>query len=177
MSISGRRARISPDTRFDLVRCGIGIYGLDPLDTTGSRLAHGLRAAMSLRSQVALTKRVPAGHGVSYNLTYRTATETTLALVPVGYGDGIPRAAGSRAKVWVKGSQFRIAGRVAMDQIVIDVGDEAVMAGDQVVLFGDGRHGEPTAADWAADCQTIDYEIVTRIGPRVPRVHINGSAP
>ena len=96
---------------------------------------------------------------------------TTLALVPLGYGDGIPRAASSRATVWVNGKQFRIAGRVAMDQFVIDVGGEAVTAGDEVLVFGDGGRGEPTAADWAAACDTIDYEIVTRIGPRVPRVY------
>ena len=116
-----------------------------------------------------MTKRVAADQGVSYGLTYRTASETTLALIPVGYGDGIPRAGSSRAKVWVNGKQHRIVGRVAMDQVVIDVGDEVVMAGDEVILFGDGRRGEPTAADWATACDTIDYEIVTRISPRVPR--------
>lgn len=162
----------TPDTRFDLVRCGIGIYGLDPLDLVGLRARHGLRPAMSLRAEVALTKRVGAGHGVSYNLTYRTTAETTLALIPVGYGDGIPRAASSRASVWVNGRQYRIAGRVAMDQLVIDVGNEVVMAGDEVILFGDGRQGEPTAADWAAACDTIDYEIVTRIASRVLRRNV-----
>ena len=164
----------TPDTRFDLVRCGIGIYGLDPLDPTGRRDAHGLRPAMSLRAEIALIKRVPAGSGVSYGLTYRTARETTLALIPVGYGDGIPRAGGSSAAVWVNGIQYRIAGRVAMDQVVIDVGDDPVQAGDEVILFGDGRRGEPTAADWAAACGTIDYEIVTRISARVPRRVVTG---
>jgi alanine racemase len=155
-----------PAARFDAVRCGIGLFGLDPT----LRRDHGLQPAMTLRATVALTKKVPAGSGVSYNLTYRTPEATTLALVPLGYGDGIPRAASSRATVWVNGKQFRIAGRVAMDQFVIDVGGEAVTAGDEVLVFGDGGRGEPTAADWAAACDTIDYEIVTRIGPRVPRV-------
>ncbi len=172
----------TPETRFDLVRCGIGIYGLDPLDTmtsgsgsrTGLRESHGLRPAMSLRATVALTKRVPAGQGVSYGLTYRTASESTLALIPIGYGDGISRTASGRAPVWVGGRQYTIAGRVAMDQLVIDVGDEAIMAGDEVILFGDGRLGEPTAADWAAACGTIDYEIVTAISARVPRRHVTG---
>ncbi len=162
----------SPATRYDLVRCGIGVYGLDPLDPTGRRDAHGLRPAMTLRAAVALTKRVPAGHGVSYGFTYRTVAETTLALVPIGYADGVPRAASSRAEVAVHGRRYRIAGRVAMDQVVIDVGDDAVRAGDEVTLFGDGRDGGPTAADWAEACDTIDYEIVTRIGPRVPREYV-----
>lgn len=161
----------SPDTRYDLVRCGIGIYGLDPLDGAGLRDRHGLRPAMSLRATVALTKRVPAGYGVSYGFTYRTTGETTLALVPIGYADGVPRAASSRAEVAVHGRRYRIAGRVAMDQLVIDVGEDAVRAGDEVTLFGDGRGGEPTAADWAAACDTIDYEIVTRVGARVPRAY------
>jgi alanine racemase len=160
----------NPATRFDLVRCGIGIYGLDPLDLDGLRATHGLRPAMTFRSEIALTKRVPAGHGVSYNLSYRTSEETTLALIPVGYGDGIPRSAQPHAKVWIAGRQYPIVGRIAMDQVVAEVGDDVVVAGDEVVLFGDGRHGEPTAADWAAACGTIDYEIVTRIGSRVPRV-------
>ena len=162
----------TPDTRFDLVRCGIGIYGLDPLDGTGLREIHGLRPAMSLRAEVALTKRVPAGQGVSYGLTYRTVSDTLLALIPIGYADGIPRAASSKAPVWVNGHRYRLAGRVAMDQVVIDVGNDVVMAGDEVLLFGDGRRGEPTAADWATACDTIDYEIVTRIGPRVPRRYL-----
>jgi alanine racemase len=164
----------TPDTRYDLVRVGIGIYGLDPLDGVGLRDSHGLRPAMTLRATVALTKRVPAGSGVSYGFTYRTPAETTLALVPIGYADGVPRAASSRAEVAVGGRRYRIAGRVAMDQVVIDVGDDQVQAGDEVTLFGAGRHGEPTAADWAAACDTIDYEIVTRIGARVPRVHVGG---
>lgn len=161
----------TPDTRYDLVRCGIGVYGLDPLDEVGLRARHGLRPAMSLRATVALTKRVPAGHGVSYGFTYRTTAGTTLALIPIGYADGVPRAASSRAEVAVNGRRYRIAGRVAMDQVVIDVGDDVVTAGDEVTLFGDGRDGAPTAADWALACDTIDYEIVTRIGARVPRTY------
>ena len=99
---------------------------------------------MTLRGTVALTKRVPAGHGVSYGLTYRTSAETTLALVPLGYADGIPRAAGSVGEVWLGGRRRRIAGRVAMDQVVVDCGDDAVAAGDEVIVFGPGDRGEPT---------------------------------
>jgi len=173
-----------PSTRFDLVRCGIALYGLNPMwpdfrNPDASRPeASGpgdeLRPAMTLRSRIALTKRVPAGHGVSYGLTYRTSAETTLALIPLGYADGIPRSASSRGEVQVNGRRYRIAGRVAMDQFVIDVGDDPVEIGDQVVVFGPGTDGEPTAADWGTYCDTIHYEIVTRIGPRVPRVYVGG---
>jgi alanine racemase len=156
-----------PDTYFDLGRCGIGIYGLNPVATPV-----GLRPAMTLRGTVALTKRVPAGYGVSYGLTYRTSAETTLALVPLGYADGIPRAASSVGEVLLGGRRRRIAGRVAMDQFVIDCGDDPVTAGAEVILFGPGDRGEPTADEWAAACGTIGYEIVTRIGPRVPRRYV-----
>ncbi len=155
-----------PASRFDMVRVGIGAYGLNPVDTPVP-----LRPAMTLQATVALTKRVPAGHGVSYGLTYRTDRETTLALIPLGYADGIPRAAGNRGQILVGGSRRRIAGRVAMDQVVVDCGDDPVAAGDPAVVFGPGDRGEPTARDWAGYCDTIDYEIVTRIGPRVPRRH------
>ncbi len=159
-----------PATYFDLVRCGIGIYGVDPLEA--GRATAPLRPAMTLRGTVALTKRVPAGHGVSYGLTYRTSAETTLALVPLGYADGVPRAASSVGEVWLRGRRRRIAGRVAMDQLVIDCGDDEVAVGDDAVLFGPGLGGEPTANEWAAACGTIGYEIVTRIGPRVPRRYV-----
>ena len=160
-----------PDTFFDMGRCGIGLYGINPVLTPAE-----LRPAMTLRGTVALTKRVPADYGVSYGLTYRTSRETTLALVPLGYADGIPRAASSVGEVWLRGRRRRIAGRVAMDQVVVDCGDDQVEAGDDVVVFGPGDAGEPTADDWAAACDTIAYEIVTRIGPRVPRRYVGGSA-
>lgn len=161
-----------PATRFDLVRVGIGAYGLNPVGTPVP-----LTPAMTLRATVALTKRVPAGHGVSYGLTYRTDRETTLALIPLGYADGIPRAASNRGEIWVAGARRSIAGRVAMDQVVVDCGDDPVAAGDPAVVFGPGVHGEPTARDWAENCGTIDYEIVTRIGPRVPRRHVGEAHP
>ncbi len=157
-----------PATHYDLVRLGIAMYGLG--------LDHGLRPAMSLVSEVALTKRVPEGTGVSYLHRHVTAAETTLALVPLGYGDGIPRAAGNTAEVLVGGRRRRIAGAVSMDQFVVEVGDDAVLAGDQVLLFGAGDQGEPTARDWAEAVGTIDYEIVTRVGGRVPREYVGGGA-
>ncbi len=97
--------------------------------------------------------------------------------MPLGYADGIPRSAGDTAEVLLAGRRRRIAGTVCMDQFVLDVGDDPVQAGDQVILFGPGEHGEPTAADWADALGTINYEIVTRIGVRVPRVHLNVSGP
>jgi len=131
---------------------------------------------MSLRSRVALTKRVPEGSGVSYLHRYVTSRETTLALIPLGYADGVPRAATNTGEVLLAGRRRRIAGVVAMDQFVVDVGDDEVTADDEVVLFGPGDDGEPTAQDWADACGTINYEIVTRVGGRVPRQYVGGDA-
>ena len=130
---------------------------------------------MTLRAQVALAKRVPAGSGVSYGHRYHTAAETTLALVPLGYADGVPRHATNIGEVLVGGRRRRIAGTVCMDQFVLDVEDDPVAPGDEVVLFGPGDRGEPTAQDWAEALGTINYEIVTRIGPRVPRRYVGQS--
>jgi alanine racemase len=162
-----------PETWYDMVRPGVAIYGLDPLG--GDPAVHGLRPAMTVRATVALTKRVPAGVGVSYGHTYFPETETTLVLVPVGYADGVPRAAGNRAPVLAAGAHRTIAGRVCMDQFVLDVGDAEIRAGDEVVLWGPGDRGEPTAQQWADAVDTIHYELVTRIGGRFTRRHV-GSA-
>jgi alanine racemase len=155
-----------PEAHFDLVRPGIAVYGLSPVAEN-----FGLTPAMTLRAAAAGVKRVRAGEGVSYGHEYTTSRATTLVLVPLGYADGVPRHAGNVGPVWVNGARFTIAGRVCMDQIVIDVGDLAVAPGDPVVLFGPGRDGEPTAQDWADAVGTIHYEIVTRVGPRVSRVY------
>ena len=162
-----------PGTWYDMVRPGVAVYGLDPLG--GDPAAHGLRPAMTVRARVALTKRVPAGAGVSYGHTYATTAETTLALVPAGYADGVPRAAGNAAPVLAAGEQRTIAGRVCMDQFVLDVGDAPIAAGDEVVLWGPGDGGEPTAQQWADAVGTIHYELVTRIGGRFTRLYV-GSA-
>lgn len=159
-----------PETHYDLVRLGAAIYGLSPVPGR----AFGLRPVMSLRSRVALTKRVPQGSGVSYSHRYVTARETTLALVPLGYGDGVPRAATNAAEVLLGGRRRRVAGTVSMDQFVVDVGEDDVAADDEVLLFGAGDDGEPTAQDWAEAVGTIDYEIVTRVGGRVPREYVGG---
>jgi alanine racemase len=160
-----------PAARLDLVRLGLGAYGLSPLDGESSD-SLGLRPVMQLSAEIVSVKRVPADSGVSYNYTYRTARETNVVLVPLGYADGIPRAASSVAPVSINGTTYRISGRVAMDQFVVDVGDDEVRVGDRAILFGDGNEGVPTADDWAEACGTINYEIVTRLGPRVTRVFV-----
>ncbi len=162
-----------PDAHFDLVRVGIAMYGLTPIPGRD----FGLRPAMTARARVMLTKRVPAGEGVSYGHTYTTPSETTLAVVPLGYADGVPRAASGRGPIALGGRVRPIAGRVCMDQVVLDCGDDRVAAGDVAVLFGPGDDGEPTADDWARACDTINYEIVTRFGSlRVPRSYDGGAA-
>jgi alanine racemase len=154
-----------------MVRVGIGIYGLSPFgDGDSERL--GLRPAMTLSSRVAAVRRVPAGAGVSYDYVWRAPAPTNLALVPLGYADGVPRAASDRASVQIGGALYPVRGRIAMDQFVVDLGDASVPVGERVVLFGDPASGAPGAADWARWADTIDYEIVTRIGHRVRREYV-----
>ncbi|GLW45067.1 alanine racemase [Streptomyces sp. NBRC 14336] len=162
-----------PDSHFDLVRTGIAVYGISPSPELGSSADFGLRPAMTLSASVALVKQVPGGHGVSYGHHYITAGETTLGLIPVGYADGVPRHASSAGPVLVGGKWRTVAGRVAMDQFVVDLGGDRPEPGERAVLFGPGDAGEPTAEDWAKAAGTIAYEIVTRIGTRVPRVYLN----
>jgi alanine racemase len=165
-----------PESHFDLVRTGVSVYGLSPSPQVGVAAELGLRPAMTLSASLALVKHVPAGHGVSYGHTYRTSGATTLALVPLGYADGVPRHASGTAPVLAAGKWRTVAGRVAMDQFVVDLGGDAASAGDEVVLFGPGDRGEPTAEDWARAAGTISYEIVTRISARVSRVYTNEQA-
>ncbi|UGQ14582.1 alanine racemase [Yinghuangia sp. ASG 101] len=164
-------ALLLPEAHFDLVRSGLATYGLSPVpDVHGSREL-GLRPVMTLAASVASVKRVAAGHGVSYGHTWKAARETNLALVPLGYADGVPRHASDTGPVWLAGARRTVVGRVAMDQFVVDLGDDAAEVGDEVVVFGPGDGGAPTAEDWARAAGTIAYEIVTRIGSRVPRVY------
>ncbi len=164
-----------PQARFDLVRVGIAAYGLSPIPALGGPAHFGLRPAMTLAARLILVKRVPAGQGVSYGHHYVTERETTLGLVPIGYADGLPRAASNLGPVLAAGAVRRIAGRVCMDQVVLDLGDAEARAGDEVLIFGPGDAGEPTAQDWADVLGTIHYEIVTRIGARIPRVYSGGA--
>ncbi|MFD5004257.1 alanine racemase [Streptomyces mutabilis] len=163
-----------PETHFDLVRPGIAMYGVSPSPEIGTPADFGLRPVMTLSASLALVKQVPGGHGVSYGHHYATPGETTLGLVPLGYADGIPRHASSAGPVLVGGKWRTVAGRIAMDQFVVDLGGERLEPGAEAVLFGPGDRGEPTAEDWAQAAGTIAYEIVTRIGTRVPRVYVNG---
>jgi alanine racemase len=154
-----------PDLHFDLVRVGIAMYGLNPLP-----YPENLRPAMTFRSSVALVKRIHAGESVSYGQTWTSTKDTTLALVPVGYADGVSRSLSNRMDVWLAGRRRPIVGRVCMDQIVVDCDDDVVAEGAEVILFGDGRRGEPTAREWADTIGTIDYEVVTGMyRPRVVR--------
>ncbi|MCX5257970.1 alanine racemase [Streptomyces canus] len=162
-----------PESHFDLVRTGIAVYGISPSPELGGPADFGLRPVMTLSASIALVKHVPGGHGVSYGHSYVTPGATTLGLVPVGYADGIPRHASGAGPVLVDGKWRTVAGRIAMDQFVVDLGGDEPATGTQAVLFGPGDRGEPTAEDWAQASGTIAYEIVTRIGTRVPRVYVN----
>lgn len=156
-------ALLHPDTHYDLVRVGIALYGVSPVEGCD----FGLRPAMALVSSVASVKTVDAGASVSYGATWTATEDTSIALVLGGYADGIPRSASNRAEVFINGQLHPIVGRVAMDQFMVALQGEA-RAGDEVIIFGVA----PTANDFARACETIGYEIVTRIGPRVPRVYV-----
>ena len=162
----------APAAAMDMVRCGIAMYGLSPdVHTLGNSKELDLRPAMQVRAALYLVKDVPAGTPVGYGATAVTAQDTKLGVVVMGYADGIPRIARG-AGVWINGMRAPIIGRVSMDQFVVDLGPASkAKSGDWVVVFGNGSHGEYTADDWGAASSTINYEIVTRIGPRVPRIY------
>ncbi|WEO76717.1 alanine racemase [Cryobacterium sp. SO2] len=164
-----------PAARYSMVRLGIGIYGQSPFADADSQ-ALGLTAAMTLRGRVAAVRRVAAGAGVSYDYLWRASADTTLALVPLGYADGVPRQAMNAARVAINGVQYPVVGRVAMDQFLVDVGTAPIAVGDVVVLFGDAATGAPTAAEWGAAAGTINYDIITRVGARVPRRYLAAAA-
>jgi len=156
---------------FDMVRPGLAVYGLSPVPDLGDPAHFGLREAMRVTARLTLVKRARAGQGVSYGHEYVTDRDTVLGLVPMGYADGIPRSAGGRGPVLVDDRRLPVAGRVCMDQFVVDLGPGfAGAAGDEVVVLGRAADGEPCAQDWAEAAGTINYEIVTRMGPRLPRV-------
>ena len=157
---------------FDLVRTGIAMYGLSPdVKTLGDSPSLNLMPAMQLRARLHLVKSVPANTPVGYGATAHTSMDTKLGVVAMGYADGIPRIA-QGAGVFIDGLRAPIIGRVSMDQFVVDLGaDSTAQSGDWVIVFGDGSKGEYTADDWGAASMSINYEIVTRIGPRVPRIY------
>jgi alanine racemase len=163
----------NPDAAFDLVRPGLAVYGLSPVPSLGDPRSFGLTPAMTLSADLAVTKRIPAGQGLSYGHLYVTSQDTTVGLVPMGYADGIPRNATNVGPVSLGGTRHTVSGRVCMDQFTVDLGPgNGAQAGDPVTLFGSGESGEPTAQDWAEATGTISYEIITRIGARVPRVYV-----
>ncbi len=158
-----------PQSRFDLVRIGIALYGIPP--APGLDGAVDLRAAMSLKATVSMVKQVAAGERISYGLRYRFERDSIVATVPIGYADGVRRRLGATgAEVLIRGRRRPIAGTVTMDQLTVDCGDDdTVRPGDEVVLIGEQGRERITAGDWAGQLDTVGYEIVCGIGPRVPR--------
>ena len=159
-----------PEAHLDLVRPGIALYGIPPAPGVGDEM--GLRPALTWRSSVTLARRLPAGEGVSYGHRYRLERDADVATVPVGYADGYPRSMASGAEVLIRGRRCRVAGGVTMDQLMVDCGDLPVDAGDDVVLLGRQGAETVTAAELAAHADTIAYEILSRIGRRVPREYV-----
>ncbi|MEP7764510.1 alanine racemase [Sanguibacter sp. 25GB23B1] len=177
----------NPRAHYDLVRPGLAVYGLSPVPQLGGPSDFGLVPAMTLEASLATVKAVPGGRGVSYAHAYTTPSATVLGIVPLGYADGVPRHASGhlperpggpvRVGTGASARTLAVAGRVCMDQLVVDLGPGATeQAGDRVVLFGTGSDGGPTAEDWARAAGTISYEITTRLGARVPRHHVDGEA-
>lgn len=152
-----------PLSHHTMSRVGAGLVGIDP---SGSTV---LAPAMTLSAPVVSVRRVRAGTPVGYGHTWVTPTAANLALLPLGYADGLPRATAGRAEVSIRGRRHRIVGRISMDQVVVDIGNDIVDVGETAVVFGPGQHGEPTVAEWAAWADTIEHEIVTGIGSRVQR--------
>lgn len=163
-------AMTRPDLAFDMVRPGIAVYGQTPIPERGDM---GLRPAMTLKCPVALVRSVHAGDGVSYGHIWTADRDTTLALLPIGYADGVFRTLSGRIDVLVNGRLRRSVGRICMDQFVVDLGpgEVDVAEGDDAILFGPGTQGEPTAQDWAELLGTINYEVVTSPRGRVTRTY------
>ena len=157
----------------NIIRWGIGLYGLSPdVINMGDSKSLGLKPAMKLFAKLQLVKAVKAGQSVGYGGTAITKSDTKLGVVTLGYADGVPRNANNSAGIYVAGKRAPIIGRVSMDQFVVDLGtDSSAKTGDEVIVFGDGSQGEYTIDEWAKACGTINYEIVTRIGVRVPRIY------
>jgi alanine racemase len=164
-----------PDLAFDLVRPGIAVYGLSPIPERGNM---GLAPAMTVKCAVALVRSVRAGAGVSYGHTWIADRDTTLALLPIGYADGVFRLLSGRLEVLINGRRRRAVGRICMDQFVVDLGpgEVDVVEGDEAILFGPGSQGEPTAQDWADLLGTIHYEVVTGPRGRITRTYRGAEA-
>jgi alanine racemase len=163
---------VDASAHFDLVRTGIAMYGLSPdVNNLGTSAQLGLTPAMTLKAKIHLVKDVPANTPVGYGAISSTHNDTKLGVIAMGYADGIPRIA-QNTGVFVNGLRAPIIGRVSMDQFIVDLGEESLAkAGDWVTVFGPGDEGEFTADDWGRASSSISYEIVTRIGARVPRIY------
>jgi len=161
------------DSHKNIIRWGIGLYGLSPdVNNMGDSISIGLKPAMKLKAKLNLVKKVKSGSTVGYGATAVVKEDTKLGVVTLGYADGIPRNANNAAGVFASGARAPLIGRVSMDQFVVDLGiDSLAKTGDEVIVFGEGNDGEYTIDEWAKACGTINYEIVTRIGPRVPRIY------
>ncbi len=163
-----------PTTHFDLVRVGIAIYGVPPGEEVD--LVADLTPALSLHAKVAYIQHLPSGAKISYGSRYELAKPSTIVTVPIGYADGVPRNLGlTGGQVLIHGRRYPIAGTVTMDQCMIDVGDDEIAIGDEVVLLGRQGHEEITVGEWATRLNTIPWEIITGIGPRVPRQYLGES--
>ncbi|MCU1529822.1 MAG: hypothetical protein JWP75_3585 [Frondihabitans sp.] len=160
-----------PELRLDMVRMGSNTYGI-PVTDGVSAADRGLTPVLTLSARIARVKRIAAGTGVSYDYTFRAPRDTTVALVPIGYADGIPRRSQNGCSVAVRGHRYPIVGRVAMDQFLIDVGDDPIEVGDEATLFGTGSSGELTVGEWADLIGTIGEELCSGLGPRIPRVYV-----
>ena len=160
----------NPNSHKNIVRLGIAMYGLSPdVNTLGSSQNLDLEPAMTLKAEIHLVKRVPAGSPVGYGGTQTTSRDTKLAVITIGYADGIPRNTSNAVGVFAAGRKAAIIGRVSMDQFVVDLGpDSNAVAGEIVEVFGANGY---SIDDWAAASGTINYEIVTRIATRVPRIY------
>lgn len=158
-----------PETALTMVRCGASLYGIETVDGR----SYGLEPALRLVTRVSQLRRIPAGTGVGYNHRFVAPRETTIVLLPVGYADGVPRLLGGLAEVMIGGTRYPMVGAISMDQITVDVGDADVALGDEVVLLGNRADGEPDAAEWALLASTLPHEILTGLGPRITRRHVN----
>lgn len=158
-----------PETALTMVRCGASLYGIETVDGQ----SHGLEPALRLVTRVTQIRRVPAGTGVGYNHRFVTPRETTIVLLPVGYADGVPRLLGGLAEVMIGGVRYPMVGAISMDQITVDVGDADISLGDEVVLLGNAAEGEPDATEWARLASTLPHEILTGLGNRITRRHVN----
>ncbi|NEA34939.1 alanine racemase [Streptomyces sp. SID13031] len=163
---SGALTLDAPDC--NMVRIGAGLFGIDEVDA-------GLRQPMQFVTKVVQVRRIRAGEGVSYGHDFIAERDTTVALIPIGYADGVPRIAGAQASVLVRGVRLPVVGRITMDQFVVDAGDLPIEVGTPVIVFGNGDAGEPTAADWADWAGTIPHEIYCGLGTRVPRRYVEGT--